>query len=49
MVSFSGAGQISQGKLGILGMEQRAESIGSTLNITSEVGKGTSVSVELPV
>jgi len=40
---------ISQGKLGIIGMRQRAESIGSTLNIKPRVGKGTSVSMEVPI
>jgi len=40
---------ISEGKLGILGMEQRVDSFSGTLIIKSEVGKGTSVSAELPV
>ncbi|MFH1485800.1 MAG: PAS domain S-box protein, partial [Chloroflexota bacterium] len=37
------------GKLGLAGMEERARLLGGTLSIESEPGKGTTLSVELPV
>jgi two-component system sensor histidine kinase DegS len=37
------------GKLGLLGMHERARLLGGTLDIRSEPGKGTTVVVELPV
>jgi PAS domain S-box-containing protein len=37
------------GKLGLLGMHERARLLGGTLNIHSEPGKGTTVVVEVPV
>jgi signal transduction histidine kinase len=37
----------SRGKLGLIGMQQRARFIGSTFNIDSEIGKGTRVSLKL--
>ncbi|MFA4836340.1 MAG: PAS domain S-box protein [Dehalococcoidia bacterium] len=37
------------GKLGLAGMEERAQLLGGTISITSEVGNGTSVVAELPV
>ena len=37
------------GKLGLAGMQERAQLIGGTLSISSEVGKGTTVVAELPV
>ncbi len=39
---------VSTGKLGILGMFERARLLGGTLAITSEKGQGTTVSVEVP-
>jgi len=48
---FSLPAQISdfatRGKLGLVGLQQRAEFINGTFNVYSEVGKGTTVSVEL--
>ncbi|MBI4338065.1 MAG: sensor histidine kinase [Chloroflexi bacterium] len=38
-----------QTKLGLLGMQERARLLGGTLTVHSEPGKGTSVSVELPL
>jgi signal transduction histidine kinase len=35
--------------LGIAGMRQRAQRAGGTLDITSEPGRGTTVSVSLPI
>ncbi len=37
------------GKLGLAGMQERAELLGGTLSISSEPGKGTTVTAELPV
>jgi two-component system, NarL family, sensor histidine kinase DegS len=37
----------AKSKLGIIGMQQRVESLGGTFNIYSELGKGTSVSAKL--
>ena len=39
----------SVGKLGLAGMQERARLIGGRLRIQSEVGKGTTVTVEVPV
>jgi signal transduction histidine kinase len=36
------------GKLGLLGMHERARLLGGTVNIRSEPGKGTTVEVEMP-
>ncbi len=36
------------GKLGLVGMEERARLIGGTLTVQSQPGKGSSVTVELP-
>jgi len=36
------------GKLGLTGMQERAQLVGGTLTIQSEVGKGSSITVELP-
>jgi two-component system sensor histidine kinase DegS len=38
-----------QGKLGVLGMQERALLIGGNLEIKSELGKGTIVVIEAPV
>ena len=37
----------TEGHLGLIGMEQRARALNSTLNINSHPGKGTIVSVEI--
>ena len=37
----------SEEKSGIIGMRERAEVLGSTLHVNSEVGKGTSISVKV--
>lgn len=39
----------AKGKLGFLGMQQRAKFINSTFDIRSEVGKGTSISMRLTI
>ncbi|GAI30979.1 unnamed protein product, partial [marine sediment metagenome] len=39
----------AEGKLGIIGMQQRAQFLSGTLDIHSEPGKGTTVSIELMV
>lgn len=36
-------------KLGLLGMQERAQLLGGTLNIQSELGKGTAIIVEVPL
>jgi len=36
------------GKLGLTGMQERAQLVGGTLTIQSQPGKGTSITVELP-
>jgi two-component system sensor histidine kinase DegS len=40
---------ISSGRLGLIGMYERAHLLGGTLQIESEVGMGTSVIVDIPV
>ena len=37
------------GKLGLAGMEERAHLLNGSMNIESELGKGTKVTVELPI
>ncbi len=37
-----------EGKLGLAGMQERARLIGATLTVQSELGKGSSLTVELP-
>ena len=39
----------SVGKLGILGMYERSRLLGGTLEIESELGKGTTIVIEAPV
>jgi PAS domain S-box-containing protein len=39
----------SSGKLGIMGMRERAQLLGGTLSIESELGKGTAIIVEIPL
>ncbi len=39
----------SSGKLGLAGMQERAQLIGGTLRLQSELGKGTTVTVETPI
>jgi signal transduction histidine kinase len=39
----------SSGKLGIIGMQERVQLLGGTLNIQSRSGEGTSVIVEIPL
>ncbi|MFC1937669.1 ATP-binding protein [Chloroflexota bacterium] len=39
---------VSTGKLGLAGMQERAQLIGGKLTVQSEPGKGTTVSVEVP-
>jgi signal transduction histidine kinase len=49
---FSLAGPLNEpgngGKLGLLGMDERARLVGGTLGIRSTLGKGTTITVELP-
>jgi two-component system sensor histidine kinase DegS len=40
---------VREGKLGVLGMEERARLIGGHLEIRSEAGKGTTVMTEAPI
>lgn len=43
-------GELSRsGKLGLLGMEERARLLGGSLRVQSERGKGTTVTIEAPV
>lgn len=37
----------AEGKLGLIGMQQRAKSLNSTFNIYSQIGKGTLVSIKI--
>jgi len=37
----------AEGKLGLIGMQQRAKFLNSTFNIYSQPGKGTLVSIEI--
>ena len=39
----------SRGHYGLLGMQERAQLAGARLSLTSESGKGTQVSIELPL
>ncbi len=39
----------TQGKLGILGMQERAKMVGGKFDIYSEPGEGTSVSLKIPI
>ncbi len=41
--------QIPRAHLGLIGMEERAESVGGTLDVHSRVGEGTRVSVQVPM
>ncbi|GAG25435.1 unnamed protein product, partial [marine sediment metagenome] len=36
-------------KIGLLGMHQRARSLGGTLNVDTEIGKGTLILVQAPI
>jgi len=38
-----------EGKLGLAGMQERAQLIGATLTVQSQPGKGTSMTLELPI
>jgi two-component system sensor histidine kinase DegS len=40
---------VSTGKLGLIGMDERARTLGGTLSIRSDPGQGTLVSVEMPM
>jgi two-component system sensor histidine kinase DegS len=40
---------VSSGKLGLVGMYERARTLGGTLMIRSEVGHGTEIVVDVPV
>lgn len=40
---------VSAGKLGLVGMQERAQLIGGKLTLQSEPGKGTTASVEVPI
>jgi two-component system sensor histidine kinase DegS len=40
---------VSTGKLGLIGMHERARLLGGTLTVRSELGKGTTVVVDVPV
>jgi signal transduction histidine kinase len=37
-----------QGKLGLAGMQERAQLVGGTISVQSEPGKGTTITVEAP-
>ena len=39
---------VATGKLGLIGMRERAQLLGGTLTVRSELGKGTTVIVEVP-
>jgi len=41
-------GATTSGKLGLIGMRERAQILGGTLNIKSEVGQGTTITANLP-
>ena len=49
---FTLAGKVGdlakQGKLGLAGMQERAQLIGGTISVQSEPGKGTTITVEAP-
>ena len=46
----SGVGDLTRsGKLGLAGMEERVQLLGGTLNIQSQPGKGTNLTVEVPL
>jgi two-component system sensor histidine kinase NreB len=47
--SFASVSKASNGGLGLLHMQERAESVGGTLQIQSAAGKGTTVSLKLPI
>ena len=42
------ADKAKSGKLGLTGMQERAQLVGGTLKIQSKPNKGTSITVELP-
>ncbi|MBA7707152.1 Signal transduction histidine-protein kinase/phosphatase DegS [subsurface metagenome] len=39
----------SSGKLGLAGMQERAQLIGGTITLQSELGKGTTIAVKVPI
>jgi signal transduction histidine kinase len=50
---FSASGRIddfvSQGKLGLIGMNERARTLGGTLDVRSAPGRGARITVEIPL
>jgi signal transduction histidine kinase len=46
---FDVADAFSRGRLGLIGMRERAQMLGGTFDITSQPGAGTSVKVEVPL
>jgi len=40
---------VGKGKLGLIGMRERAEEVGGTFVVESKPGKGTRVVVEIPL
>jgi signal transduction histidine kinase len=49
---FKLAGEVGElpreGRLGLMGMKERAHLLGGNINIKSEINHGTEVSIELP-
>ena len=39
----------TEGKLGLIGMQERARLLGGTFSIESRLGKGTSIVAEIPI
>jgi signal transduction histidine kinase len=45
----SSTGLVAKGKLGVIGMQERARSAGATFRIPSRPGAGTTVEVDAPI
>ena len=42
-------GFVSAGRMGLIGMDERVRSLGGTLTVQSELGRGTVVTVDMPI
>jgi PAS domain S-box-containing protein len=47
-VGFTPEAEANRGRMGLVGMRERAEMLGGTLTVESEIGAGTTIHVEVP-